>query len=90
MLNKGDIRRKDEAQGGKERNLHEPLPERLRLVLWWGLVVRLGLDLGDTRDEVHVGGFDDGRAVHDEAPDGVHEREERERQVVCDEGGGVP
>ena len=75
---------------GLHARLHQPLPELLHAVLRWRLVVRVSLDLCDTRDKVHVGGLDDGRAVHDEPPDGVHDREEREGEVVRDEGRGVP
>jgi len=45
-------------QNKMRKTLHKPCPECLPLVLWRRLIVRIGLDLRNSGNEVHVLGRD--------------------------------
>jgi hypothetical protein len=68
---------------------HQPLPECLPFILWWGFIICVRLDFGEIALEVHVLRSNGLHAVVDASAE-VQDRPENERDVVGNESGRVP
>ena len=68
---------------------HQPLPECLPFVPWWGFVIRIRLDLSKITLEVHVLWGNRTRAVV-EASAQVQDRPGNEKDVISNESSCVP